>query len=399
MGILSSKRMHNQRLQTFFDLVCLFILLVSTVGQASAANGTPESIKFGYGMRIDPWGREVDFALNIAAQSGLDWIGIDFNWQMQWTEASQTLDLSPLNKSMTFAAENGLNVLLSITNPPEWANTPQGPDPEMTAGLVAQFARLYPGSLRAVELFPGANTRQGWGADANPRAYLKLIKNVAQTLSATGQDITLVAGGLVPLTSPHGPGDMDDLLYLTRLYESGAAGYIPVVSLRLPSLHGEPLAAPWESEARVLRRYELVRDLMLENDHSDGMIWLTGFSWPELEPASGTTNELVSYNNMPDPVDTQVQWFSQAYQIIKSQLYIGAAFYSCLNPPASTDTHRSDQGCLIQLENNRASVHPAFTALSQAMALEDSYQEMISTGSGEVDIPFDPESFPKSSTP
>jgi hypothetical protein len=108
---------------------------------------------------------------------------------------------------------------------------------------------------------------------------------------------------------------------------------------------------------------------------------------------------MVSNNNMPDPMDTQVQWFSQAYQIIKSQLYIGAAFYSCLNPPASTGTHRSDQGCLIQLENNRALVHPAFTALSQAMALEDSYQEMISTGSGEIDIPFDPESFPKSSTP
>lgn len=399
MAILNSKRLHNQRMRTCFYLACLFILLVGTVGQTSAANEMPGSNKFGYGMRIDPWGREVDFALNIAAQSGLDWIGIDFNWQEQWPEASQTLDLSPLNKSMTFAAENGLSVLLSITNPPEWANTPQGPDPEMTSGLVAQFARLYPGALKAVELFPGANTRQGWGAEANPLAYKKLIEKISQTLSAAGQDITLVAAGLVPLTPPYNPGDMDDLLFLVRLYEAGAAGRIPVVSLRLTSLHGEPLAAPWESELRVLRRYELVRNLMLENDHADGMIWLTGFSWPEMETTSGISSRLVADKSMPDPLDDQVQWFSQAYQIIKSQLYIGAAFFGCLNPPALTDTHLSDQGCLIQLKNSRAVVHPAFTALSQAMALEDSYQAMISTGSGEVDIPFDPESFPKSSTP
>lgn len=399
MVISISSRQRNQKTQTGAYLVCVLILLVSAVGQTSAANGLPESTKFGYGMRIDPWGREVEFALNIAAQSGIDWIGIDFDWQEQWPEASQTLDLSALNKCLTFAAENGLSVLLSITNPPDWARTSQGPDQQMTAGLIMQFVRLYSGTLKAIELFPGANTRQGWGAEPNPKAYLELLRSTSQTLSAAQQEIILVAAGLVPLNNPDQSSDMDDLEFLQELYKAGAASQMPVISLRYPTLYREPLAAPWDTKGNVLRRYELVRNLMLENEHAQGTIWLTGFTLPGMDPVTETAPRMISDETSPDLVTNQVHWFSQAYQIMKSQLYIGAAFYGCLNPPATAGTPQREQNCLIQIKNNRVDLHPAYTALSQAIALEDSHQAMISLGYEEVAIPFDPNKFPKTSTP
>ena len=399
MVISISSRQRNQKTQTGIYLFCVMILLVSAVGRTSAANGLPESTKFGYGMRIDPWGREIDFALNIAAQSGIDWIGIDFDWQKRWPQASQTLDLSALNKCLTFAAENGLSVLLSITNPPEWARTPQGPDQQMTAGLIMQFVRLYPGTLKAIELFPGANTNQGWGADPNPKAYLELLRSTSQTLSAVPQEIILVAAGLVPVNATNNSSDMHDLEFLKELYKAGAASYMPVISMRFPSLRGEPLAAPWETEENVLRHYELVRNLMLEYEHASGTLWLTGFTLPMVEPVTENTARMISNEALSGLEKSQVQWFSQAYRIMKSQLYIGAAFYACLNPPAASDAHQPEQNCLIQIKSTKVDLHPAYTALSQTIALEESHQAMISLGYEEVAIPFDPQKFHKASTP
>jgi hypothetical protein len=398
MANLTSKRLHNQRLQTCFYLVCLICLLVGTVGRASAEKDLPDSTKFAYGIRIDPWGREVEFALNIAAQSGIDWVGIDFDWQKHWPEISQPLDLSLLNQSMSLASENGLSVLLSISNPPEWATSAEGPDPQITAGLLAQFMRLYPGALKAVELFPGANTQQGWGDVPDPQAYMKLFQSVSQALIAMQPNIFLVAAGLVPITSSNPPEDMDDLEFLKRLYDADAATQISVVSLRFPSVRGEPLAAPWDSEIQVLRHYELIRNLMLANDHAQGTIWLTGFTWPEPASISENASRLISNTTSPDLESDQAHWFNQAFQLMKSQLYIGAAFYDCLNPPTSSDNSRGEQNCLIQLKDNKAVLHPAYTALSQTIALEDNHQAIISTDYKDV-IPFDPQSFPKASTP
>jgi hypothetical protein len=47
---------------------------------------------------------------------------------------------------------------------------------------------------------------------------------------------------------------------------------------------------------------------MIANNHSDGLLWITGLSLPaETE---------------------QAPWLQQAYPIMKSQLYLGAVFYS-----------------------------------------------------------------------
>jgi hypothetical protein len=381
----------NQRsirlVQISLCLLCQLAFLAAATLQAYATNGLPQSPKFGFGARVDPWAIQVDYALTAAADNGLDWISVDFNWSLHWPEPNRTLDLTKIDHIMNLAADNDLSVLLSITNPPSWALTPAGPEPDLTAGLVAQFKRLYPKQLRAIELFPAANTKSGWGALPNPAGYVRLLEAVSLVLteanssSETGS-ITLIAAGLVSIDGQGVTTDMDDLEFLQQLYNEGAARLMPVVGLRFPALNGEPIADPRKGDAHVLRRYELIRNIMLENGHSKGLIWITGFSWPALEPSRNG-------KIFPDTEDqkaiesAQSDWLNHAHQMMKSQLYLGAAFYDCLNPASSGITDGSNWNCMIHVEHGKAYVHPALSSLGYINNLQKDQQSQI-LSSGEV---------------
>ena len=368
----SSRLQTPAQLFTAFCLLCVMAMILAGIAPAFAASGLPDSAEFGYGVHIDVWGQQVDSALQAVSAIGIDWIAIDFDWERHWPERSAALDLAELNKIMAFARENELSVLLSITNAPAWVMTPHGPDPELTAGLVAQLARLYPEVLLAVELFPSANTYDGWGSAPDPADYARLIKTTAESLQATSRSTVLVAAGLRPVDPAGGTKDLNDLDFLSGLYRAGVGAYFPIVGVRLPDTSADPLAAPGEDNPFVLRHYEAVRKVMLENEHSAGLIWITGFTWPESlnTAATHTAKSTVEARNHLEA--SQTQWFNQAFQMMKSQLYIGAAFYNCLNLPANDQLSVNSSSCLIRGESNQTRVHPAYTSLAQMISMGDS---------------------------
>jgi hypothetical protein len=213
--------------------------------------------------------------------------------------------------------------MVSISHAPAWALAAGGPDPQATAGFVHALAAGCGPALRAVELFPGANTQPGWGAPANPEAYAQMFQAVAARLSQEKSSLFLVAGGLQSQPEVPPAGNMADLEFLQALYDLGAAGWMPILSLQYPVLTGDPLLLPSPREGRVLRRYEDARRVMVENQHNSGIIWITHICLP-----SGTIDIQDSqYLN----IDTQVTWLSHAYYLLRAQLYIGVAFLPGLN--------------------------------------------------------------------
>jgi hypothetical protein len=387
---ISSLRL-THRLKVSLILICLISLLITWMQPAKATHNILTTTKFAYGARIDPWGEQVDFALKSFSSSGLDWLGIDFDWKKYWSDRDASLDLSRLDQVMSYANEHNILVLFSITNPPAWVITESGPDPIITTGLVAQLVRLYPDTLMAVELFPSANTQQGWGSKPNPRAYTGLLQNVAEMLRATGTNTVLVAAGLTPIASQNNPGDMDDLKFLKQLYLYGAANNMPIIGIRFLALSGDPLDAPWGANSFVVRHYELIRNEMLEHNHAEGRIWITGFGFPamavseapiQVDRLKGEPSALANFRS---------RWLNQAFYVMKSQLYLGAAFFNCLNPPA-VDL-RQDEQCLIQDQDGQASLHPAFSDLSRMISLENSYHDQINdpdTGKNDFNSIYSP---------
>ncbi len=302
------------------NIILTFTILVFLLSNhyytANAASGFPNSPEFGYGVSLSTTGQQISRAMAIAPELGIDWIAVNFDWASLWPNYEQEPDLSALFAVIENARQNKINILLSITNPPAWAASPNGPDPDSTTTITLSIVAKYPDTVLAVELFPGANTATGWGAAPNPDAYIGLIQNVRNAIA--NQNLrTLVIPGLSVLSGPADSANVEDLVFLSKFYEADLP--TPIVGINYPETIGQPFAEPTQTEPDVLRHYEIVRNFMLQNNHRTDLIWITGFSWPI---------QLVS-------AEEQADWVYDAYKLLKAQLYIGAAFFNSLNPPST----------------------------------------------------------------
>lgn len=318
-------------------LTCVLIISLVFPVSASAARGTPESLEFAHGIRVDVNGQHVEASLRLAAEMKLDWLALDFDWATIWPNISKWDDTSHFASMMTLAQQLNLNVLVSVKNAPIWASTPQGPDAGFSAALVSELTQRYP-NLLAVELYPQANTHAGWGSAPNPVVYANLLKVVQARLDSENRKVYLIAGGLSNTLAA--ADDMTDVSFLQGLYDTGARPAI--ISLQFSALSGSPLDEPAVSS---LRHYEQIRSVMTANGHTDGLLWISCLDFPQTLGAAQAQNE----------------WLLQASEQIKSQLYMGAVYYGSFNPPAG-ETNNTNR--LIRPD---LSMHPFIQTLSGLM--------------------------------
>ncbi|PKN92171.1 MAG: hypothetical protein CVU44_16195 [Chloroflexi bacterium HGW-Chloroflexi-6] len=322
-------------MKKIFLLTCVLLVAWGAFPQkAWAARGTPESPHFGYGLRVDVNGAQIEESLFLAAQMGLDWVALDFDWNAAWPDPSRWDSSTPFGRAARLADNLGLTLVFSISNPPAWAMTPAGPHPELTAALLCDLKQLFP-NLQAVELYPRANTLAGWGAQPDPVRYAALLQVAQERLERKQLAILLLAGGLTNRTSAL--EDQPDTVFLQGLYAAGATPQ--VVSLRIEQISGSPLDEP---EASSLRHFEQIRAVMNANHQEKSLIWVTGFDLPA---------ELVTAD-----VQIQSDWLAQAYGLMRSRLYFGASFYVCYN----ASTTGPVRACLLDRDGLS---HPFLTRL------------------------------------
>jgi hypothetical protein len=315
----------------FLVILLISSLLAQPVRAASPIlRGLPGSREFAYGASMDIDGMYVDESLEMAANLPLDWLRIEFNWSKFFPEPAASPDWSQLDHALSSAASHQINVLLSLSHAPGWAITPRGPSTEETSQLVKMLAARYRGVIRAVELFPGANTSQGWGTSPDPQAYASLLERISQNLAASNLELTLVSAGLQPL-APDGAAQgcspaegMNDLQFLEGLYQAGIQVWSQVISLQMSCVTGSPTIAPGGEELRVLRHYEEIRRIMVDHHQEGSLIWITSLNAPD-----GSIN---SADSPYQQQEAQAHWVTQAYAQLRSQLSIGAVFYDQVNP-------------------------------------------------------------------
>jgi hypothetical protein len=335
--------MYSQIKRLLWLLLLISILVPSS---AQATSGTPNSPYFGYGARVYLNGENPIVSIEEAGRFNLDWIAIDFDWGQMQSDANGSPDWSKLDPAMATASENQVSILISITQAPTWAMNENGPNPQLTANLASKLVHRYPGTLQALELFPGANTIQGWGTQPNPVAYTKLLESASQ---AVGQAVFLVGAGLKPVNAPS--DGINDVEFLRQLYEAGAGAFMPIVGIRLSPIGEEPLTPLHHAKGNVLRHYEDIHNTMIKHGHNSGLIWVTGFSW-----------DRIAFQDKA----AQADWLKQAYLLMRSQLYIGAAFFEGLHPSPSSEAEA------LLLPGGEQ--HPGFEALVQLIALDNNRQ-------------------------
>jgi hypothetical protein len=368
--------MKSLKLALAFILV--FIVTFSAGAGKAQASGMPGGGQFGFGAWLDSTlaaqqsssVTASSLAVALAAQNHINWIAINLDWSAVAPMAGQAADLSSLATLIQEADQQKLEILLSIQNPPAWALTANGPAPEHVQGLISQVSLVANNRVLAIELFPGANLARTWGAPANPAAYLSVIQ-AARSALRTNQQVTLVIPSLTPLFQVSAAGDLSAEDFLKAVYQMAPNEVFQVIGLHFSQITGRPEDYAQSENGVFLRQYEMIRQVMLDHQHSSDQIWITAFAWPE-----SLTNEM-----------EQAAWVESAYRQLQGQIYIKAAFFDALYVGANPGANANKPAALLEptLKAHAALARIRALAAPGASAIESFTSGLSTPNSGETE--------------
>lgn len=254
-------------------------------------------------------------AIEMAAAAGFRWLRQEWVWEdieihgkgdfedrrhtparSAWEKYDQIVD---------DAEANGLELIIRISNPPEWtraagseAGTFAPPDNVQDfADFVGAVTTRYKGRVRYYQLWNEPNIFPEWGVyPINPEAYTDLLKAGALAARAADPNVVIIAGALAatinlqPAAAPPG-NSLSDLLFLQRMYDAGAAPWFDIVAVQGYGLWSGPTDHRLHPRVLNIGHHQFVRDLMVANGDGAKPIWMAEMNWnaaPEgVEPRYG----------------------------------------------------------------------------------------------------------------
>jgi len=285
-------------------------------------------------------------AIEMAADAGYHWLRQEFPWEdieihgkgdfedrrhepyrSAWEKYDQIVEA---------AEANGMELIVRLSNPPGWTRA-QGegenhvdtfapPDNVQDfADFVSAVVSRYKGRIKYYQLWNEPNIYPEWGSDAiNPESYVELLKAGADAARAADPKVVLIAGALastINLQPDDAPpaNSLNDLLFLQRMYDAGAAPYFDIMAMQGYGLYSGPTDDRMHPRVINISRHKFVRDLMVKNGDAHKPIWIAEMNWnaaPEdVEPRYGRVT-----------LEQQARYLPLAYQrVIEDWPWIGVA--------------------------------------------------------------------------
>ncbi len=282
-------------------------------------------------------------AVRMAADAGFHWLRQEFTWEdieihgkgdfedrrhepyrSAWEKYDEIVDL---------AEQNGMEVIVRISNPPEWTRsagdapgTFAPPDNVQDfADFVSAVVSRYKGRVRYYQLWNEPNIYPEWGSyPISPEQYTELLKAGAIAARAADPNAVIIAGALAATINlqpddPAPANSLSDLLFLQRMYDAGAAPYFDIMAVQGYGLWSGPTDRRMHPRVLNISHHKFIRDLMVENGDAHKPIWLAEMNWnaaPEdVEPRYGRVTE-----------EQQARYLPIAYQrVIDEWPWIGVA--------------------------------------------------------------------------
>lgn len=237
---------------------------------------------------VETW--KIQRSLVMVREMGAPWIVEYFPWAYIESSPGQ-YDWAHSDVVIEHAQNQGLTIVARLGMVPAWAR-PDSQDQQTTfsyidpehyvdfARFVAAFITRYQGTVRHVIVWNEPNLSFEWGyRPVDPVAYTELLKVVYSMAHMADPDIVVLGGALAPTLEAEGsPAGLDDLLYLTAMYEAGAAPYFDALAAHAYGLAFAPDTPP-SPELINFRRVELLRDIMLTYGDEDKSIYITEAGW------------------------------------------------------------------------------------------------------------------------
>ncbi|MDZ4768970.1 MAG: hypothetical protein SGJ24_07570 [Chloroflexota bacterium] len=238
---------------------------------------------------VEEW--KTQQSLRLVRQLGAPTIVEFFPWA--YIEGREdSYDWASADRIVRHARNQGLRIIARLGLVPDWArergngfdvttlNTlPEAAYPDF-ASFVADFAARYAGSIDHLIIWNEPNLAFEWGFQTvDPAAYARLLAAVYPAAHAANPDVIILAAGLAPTLEPPGsPHGMDDLIYLDRLYDAGAAIYFDALAIHTYGFTQPPNAPP-AADRLNFRRAELLRAIMVAHGDADTPAFITETGW------------------------------------------------------------------------------------------------------------------------
>ena len=190
------------------------------------------------------------------------------------------------------AEAHGLEVVFRLDNPPAWSRVGgdgigvQAPpdDPADFAAFAQAVADRYKGRVRYYQIWNEPNIYPEWGEQpVSPEAYAELLAAAARAIRSVDSDAVIVLAAMAATTAYAGDtepgGNLNDLIYLQRLYDAGAAEWFDILAVQGYGLWSGPLDRRMHPLVMNFGRVRYVRDLMVRNGDGAKPMWISEMNW------------------------------------------------------------------------------------------------------------------------
>ncbi len=258
-------------------------------------------------QEVEPAKREQQ--VRMIAEAGFHWLRQEFPWEdIEIHGKGDFADRrhEPVRSAwekydhiVALAEQYDLELIVRLSNPPAWSRaegngigTYAPPDDIGDFGdFVHAVVSRYRGRIRFYQIWNEPNIYPEWGEQpVNPEEYVELLKVGSTRARATDPDVVIICGALAA-NIDLGPRDFNDLIFLQRMYDAGAASYFDILAMQGYGLWSGPTDRRMQPRVVNYSRPRFIRDIMVQNGDAHKPIWISEMNWnaaPEdVEPRYG----------------------------------------------------------------------------------------------------------------
>jgi len=203
---------------------------------------------FGYGIQIHGVVGDPEYTAIQVRNLGLGWIKQQVRWA-DFEVSPGEMDWSGYDAIIEAAESQGLRVMLSVVDAPDWSHptytdsNPEGAPPDDLALFIEFLGRLvdrYRGRIHAIEIWNEQNLDREWDTaeGVSPARYVEMLRLAYQAIKSRDPDIIVISGALSPVgftaTDSANPSRivvMDDYQYLQEMVALGFLSYCDCVGV------------------------------------------------------------------------------------------------------------------------------------------------------------------------
>lgn len=186
------------------------------------------------------------------------------------------------------AEQADVEIIARLSNPPSWSRAL--PDEEIGwlappddfhdfGDFAAAVAERYRGRIRYYQVWNEPNGNDEWGfQDVDPEAFTELLCIAYTRIKAADPHAVVLAGALTPTLAMNGR-NMNDLIFLQRMYNAGAGACFDVMSAQGYGLWSGATDQRLRPTVINYGHNLYLRDLMVRNGDAEKPIWISEMGW------------------------------------------------------------------------------------------------------------------------